>query len=85
MHAQGGHPIAGAHDSDMPTASDARVLLLDSLSDTLMNAFSRVSKPDPTFVAMARELEQRKDMLSHLERVTSRMRFHTAGTYGGFG
>lgn len=84
IHSQRGHPIAaapGALAPDVPTAADSSSALLESLSDSVMNAFSRVRKPDPQFVAMSRALDQQEDSLMQLERVISRMRFHTAGTY----
>ncbi|WFD34772.1 intercellular trafficking and secretion [Malassezia cuniculi] len=81
MHAQRGHPIAsasGAPEPDVPAPAESQSSLLESLSDSVMNAFSRVRKPDPAFVEMARDLEQREDTLSHLDRVVNRIRFHTA-------
>ncbi|KAK8861583.1 sorting nexin-4 [Kwoniella newhampshirensis] len=55
------HPPPESHSS-----------LMDSLSDTFINAFSRVRKPDARFVEMAEELERYEEGLTSVERLVGR-------------
>jgi sorting nexin-4 len=55
--------------------------ILDSLSDTLLNAFSRVRKPDEKFEAMREQLERLEEGLSNSERVIQRTRLRHGGEY----
>ena len=45
---------------------------MDSLSDTFINAFSRVRKPDARFVEMGENLERFEEGLASVERLMSR-------------
>jgi sorting nexin-4 len=45
---------------------------MDSLSDTFINAFSRVRKPDARFVEMMEALERTEEGLSGVERLVGR-------------
>ncbi|EIW66564.1 hypothetical protein TREMEDRAFT_34892 [Tremella mesenterica DSM 1558] len=51
---------------------DSHTSLLDSLSDTFINAFSRVRKPDARFVEMAEQLERFEEGLGGVERLMGR-------------
>jgi sorting nexin-4 len=51
---------------------DAHASLMDSLSDTFINAFSRVRKPDARFVEMMEGLERTEEGLSGVERLVGR-------------
>lgn len=55
--------------------------LLDSLSDTLLNAFSRVRKPDEKFEGMRERLERLEEGLGGTERVILRSRARHGGEY----
>ncbi|WWC68626.1 sorting nexin-4 [Kwoniella pini CBS 10737] len=51
---------------------DSHSSLMDSLSDTFINAFSKVRKPDGRFVEMAEELERFEEGLTSVERLVGR-------------
>lgn len=53
--------------------------ILDSLSDTLLNAFSRVRKPDEKYEAMRERLERLEEGLGNTERVVQRTRSRHGG------
>jgi sorting nexin-4 len=55
--------------------------LIDNLSDTLLNAFARVRKPDERFIAMREGVEKFEDDLNIIERLGSRIRGRTNGKY----
>jgi sorting nexin-4 len=46
--------------------------MIDSFSDTFINAFSRVRKPDGRFVEMSDDLERFDEGLGGIERIVSR-------------
>ena len=46
--------------------------MIDSLSDTFINAFSRVRKPDGRFVEMADGIERYEEGLGSVERLVGR-------------
>ncbi|WVR03804.1 sorting nexin-4 [Kwoniella sp. DSM 27419] len=58
------------HISHPPPESHSS--LMDSLSDTFINAFSRVRKPDGRFVDMAEELERFEEGLGSVEKLVGR-------------
>jgi len=62
------HPPADSHTS-----------LIDSLSDTFINAFSRVRKPDGRFVDMADEIERYEEGLAGVERLVGRSKQRVDG------
>jgi sorting nexin-4 len=51
---------------------DSHTSLIDSLSDTFINAFSRVRKPDARFVEMIEQLERFEEGLGGVERLVGR-------------
>ncbi|WVQ79108.1 sorting nexin-4 [Cryptococcus sp. DSM 104549] len=51
---------------------ESHTSLIDSLSDTFINAFSRVRKPDARFVEMAEELERFEEGLTSVDRLVGR-------------
>lgn len=53
--------------------------LIDSLQETLLNAFSRVRKPDEKFEGMRERLERLEEGLSGTERVISKARARHGG------
>ena len=50
------------------------------MSDTFINAFSRVRKPDARFVEMTEELERFEEGLTGVERVVGRGKSRVDGT-----
>ncbi|WWC87895.1 sorting nexin-4 [Kwoniella dendrophila CBS 6074] len=58
------------HISHPPPESHTSIM--DSLSDTFINAFSKVRKPDGRFVEMAEELERFEEGLTSVERLVGR-------------
>ena len=57
--------------------------LLDSVSDTLLNAFSRVRKPDDRFLSLREGVDRFEDGLVTTERLYSRVRTRTSGEWIG--
>lgn len=52
--------------------------LLDNISDTLLNAFARVRKPDERFLSMREDVDKFEDGLVVSERLWSRVRGRTS-------
>ena len=69
MHQHIAHPPGPEHSSGM----------LDSISDTLLNAFSRVRKPDERFLAMRESVDKFEEGISVSERIWTRVRTRTNG------
>lgn len=78
MHSHISHSSSLSQGS---SAVDAQGGLLDSLSDTLLNAFSRVRKPDEKFEGMRERLERLEEGLGGTERVILRSRARHGGEY----
>lgn len=57
-----------------PPGPDPAPTLLDNISDTLLNAFARVRKPDERFVQMRETIEKFEESLIGIERTWSRGR-----------
>lgn len=53
--------------------------LIDNISDTLLNAFSRVRKPDERFLNMRETVDKFEDDLARSERIWNRIRSRTSG------
>lgn len=60
-----------------PPVEDASPTLLDSFSDTLLNAFSKLKKPDERFVEMREELDKFEEALSGVDRIEARSKTRT--------
>jgi sorting nexin-4 len=56
--------------------------IIDNISDTLLNAFARVRKPDERFLSMRESVDQFEDGLVISERLWSRLRTRTSGELG---
>jgi sorting nexin-4 len=65
-----------------PSDPDPPASLLDNLSDTLLNAFTKVRKPDERFVEMRSHLDQLEEGLTSIERLGARSRTRL-GDLGG--
>jgi hypothetical protein len=53
--------------------------IIDNISDTLLNAFSRVRKPDERFLSMRENVDKFEEGLLLSERLWSRVRSRTNG------
>jgi hypothetical protein len=53
--------------------------IIDNISDTLLNAFARVRKPDERFLAMRESVDKFEDGLVVSERLWNRVRSRTSG------
>ena len=73
-HTQISHPS----DPDPPAG------LLDNLSDTLLNAFAKLRKPDERFVEMRTHLDQFEEGLSSIERLGARSRTRLGDLSGDY-
>jgi sorting nexin-4 len=62
-----------------PPGPDAAPTILDNLSDTLLNAFARVRKPDERFVSMRESIDKFEESLTGIERTYGRERSRTVG------
>ncbi|KAF8756236.1 PhoX homologous domain, present in p47phox and p40phox [Rhizoctonia solani] len=78
MHAHLTHP-PHPDDRDRSPASPAK--LLDAVSDTLLNAFARVRKPDDRFIDMRDSGDRFIEALTIQERLWGRSRSRTIGKY----
>lgn len=54
--------------------------LLDNLSDSLVNAFTKVRKPDERFLEMKEGIDKFEDGMSGVERLVTKERTRTEGT-----
>lgn len=64
-----------------PPGNDHSPGIIDNISDTLLNAFSRVRKPDERFLAMKENVDKFEESLVVTERLFGRMRGRTSGKY----
>jgi len=55
--------------------------LMDNISDTLLNAFSKVRKPDERFLSMREGVDKFEEGLNVSERLWSRVRSRTNGEW----
>jgi sorting nexin-4 len=53
--------------------------LLDNVTDTLLNAFAKVRKPDERFIEIREELDKFEEALSGVDRIEARTRSRTSG------
>ncbi|TFK56673.1 hypothetical protein OE88DRAFT_1689809 [Heliocybe sulcata] len=60
-----------------PPVPETSAGIIDSLSDTLLNAFSRVRKPDERFLAMRERVDKFEEGLNATERMWTRIRNRT--------
>lgn len=64
-----------------PPGPDASQGVMDNLSDTLLNAFARVRKPDERFLAMREHVDKFEESLITSERLWTRVRGRTTGEH----
>ncbi|KAJ3573041.1 hypothetical protein NP233_g2677 [Leucocoprinus birnbaumii] len=61
-----------------PPSAEPSPSIIDNISDTLLNAFSRVKKPDERFLDMREGVDKFEDGLNHTERLYTRIRNRTS-------
>ncbi|KAH7106931.1 hypothetical protein BKA62DRAFT_685544 [Auriculariales sp. MPI-PUGE-AT-0066] len=61
-----------------PPSQEPPTSLLENLSDTLLNAFSRVRKPDERFLSMREAVDKTEEGINSIDRLTSRVRTRTS-------
>lgn len=74
MHQRLAHPPVSP---DSATSGPAKIL--DSLSDTLLNAFTKVRKPDERFLEVRDNLDKFEESLVAIERTEARARTRIGG------
>jgi sorting nexin-4 len=62
-----------------PPTQEPAAGLIDNLSDTLLNAFSRVRKPDERFLVMRENVDKFEEGLTAMERLYTKVRNRTSG------
>ncbi|BGP12306.1 hypothetical protein JCM10213_006630 [Rhodosporidiobolus nylandii] len=70
--------------SSGPAGGGTTHKVLDTLSDTLMSAFSKLKKPDPRFVVIRSHLDSFEEGLSSLERLAGRSKTRLADLAGDY-
>ena len=68
MHQHIAHPILSPESATVPAS------IIDSLSDTLLNAFTKVRKPDERFLEVRDSLDKFEESLVLIERTEGRAR-----------
>ena len=62
-----------------PPGPEPSPSLMDNISDTLLNAFARVRKPDERFIEMRDGIDKFEESLNGADRLWSRIRSRTTG------
>jgi sorting nexin-4 len=62
-----------------PPGPESSPSIIDNISDTLLNAFSRVKKPDERFLVMREGVDKFEEGLNTSERLFNRIRNRTSG------
>lgn len=62
-----------------PPGPDPAPTLLDNISDTLLNAFAKVRKPDERFLETRDSIDKFEESLTGIERTWGRARTRTSG------
>ncbi|PIL31809.1 hypothetical protein GSI_06513 [Ganoderma sinense ZZ0214-1] len=77
------HVIMHQHVAHPPVPEQSAGVI-DSISDSLLNAFSRVRKPDERFLAMREHVDKFEEGISLSERLFSRVRNRTNDLTGDY-
>ena len=64
-----------------PTGQEPTPGIIDNLSDTLLNAFAKVKKPDERFVVMRESVDKFEEGLTSSERLMTRIRNRSSGEF----
>jgi len=62
-----------------PPGPEPSPSIIDNISDTLLNAFARVKKPDERFLVMRERLDKFEEGLTAAERLYHRVRSRSSG------
>jgi sorting nexin-4 len=62
-----------------PPGPEASTGVIENISDTLLNAFSRVRKPDERFLSMREHIDKFEESLNTSERHWTRIRGRITG------
>ena len=62
-----------------PPGPDQPQGVIENISDTLLNAFARVRKPDERFLSMRENVDKFEESITTSERLWSRVRSRTTG------
>lgn len=73
------HVIMHQHVAHPPSGSESNSGVLDNISDTLLNAFAKLRKPDERFLAMRDGVDKSEEGLHSSERIWNRLRSRTGG------
>lgn len=60
---------------------DGRPSLLDNISDSLVNAFTKVRKPDERFLEMREAIDKYEEAMNSIDRLVGKERSRTEGMY----
>ena len=71
MHQHVAHPPTNEHSQG----------IIDNISDALLNAFSRVRKPDERFLTMRENVDKFEEGLNVSKRLLTRIRGRTSGKF----
>jgi sorting nexin-4 len=58
---------------------DGRPSLLDNISDSLVNAFTKVRKPDERFIEMRESIDKYEEAMNGIDRLIAKERSRTEG------
>lgn len=58
---------------------DGRPSLLDNISDSLVNAFTKVRKPDERFLEMREAIDKYEEAMNSIDRLVGKERSRTEG------
>ena len=64
-----------------PPGPEPSPSIIDNISDTLLNAFARVRKPDERFMVMREGVDKFEEGLTLSERLYTRIRGRTSGKF----
>ncbi|GAA5888720.1 hypothetical protein JCM6882_002825 [Rhodosporidiobolus microsporus] len=76
--------LLSSHSHAHPSSPGAAHKVLDTLSDTLLNAFSKLKKPDERFVVLRQHLDSFEEGLTSLERLAGRSRTRMGDLSGDY-
>jgi sorting nexin-4 len=62
-----------------PPGPEPSPSIIDNLSDTLLNAFAKVKKPDERFLVMREGVDKFEEGLTSFERLYGRIRSRSSG------
>lgn len=63
-----------------PPSQEPAPSLFDNISDTLLNAFTRVRKPDERFLSMRDGVDKTEEGMNNIDRLFTRVRARNVGS-----